>query len=35
VTIVLLKEAKICTCPEDSVRFAFFDAPDRRVERTL
>ena len=34
VTIVLLKEAKICTCPEDSVRLIFF-TPFRRVERTF
>src|SRR5687767_12317087 len=35
VTIVLLKEAKICTCPLDSVRFPFFAPVARRVERTL
>src|SRR3989304_5766126 len=35
VTMVLLKEAKICTCPEDRVRFPFFAPDGRRVERTL
>ena len=35
VTIVLLKEAKICTCPEDKERLVFFAPAVRRVERTL
>src|SRR5512133_3234624 len=35
VTIVLLKEAKICTCPEDRLRLAFFAPALRRVDRTL
>src|SRR5688572_33446839 len=36
VTIVLLKEAKICTCPEDRLRLPFLaPAVARRTERTL
>ena len=36
VTIVLLKDAKICTCPEDRLRLPFLAPPAaRRAERTL
>src|SRR6476661_2399646 len=35
VTIVLLNEAKICTCPEDKARLVFFAPAVRRAERTL
>src|SRR5512132_2199479 len=35
VTMVLLKDAKICTCPEDRVRFPFLALEERLAERTL
>src|SRR5512138_1203201 len=35
VMIVLLNDAKICTCPEDKARFAFLAPLVRRVERPL
>src|SRR5512141_3112881 len=36
VTIVLLKDAKMCTCPDDRLRLPFLaPAVERRAERTL
>src|SRR5512135_2248632 len=35
VTIVLLKDAKICTCPEDRLRLPFLAPVERRAARTL
>src|SRR5512136_1173879 len=35
VTMVLLKEAKTCTCPDDRLRFPFLAPLARRAERTV
>ena len=35
VTIVLLNEAKMCTCPDEILRLTFLAPAFRRVERTL
>ena len=35
VTIVLLKDAKTCTCAVDTARFTFFAELVRRVDRTF
>jgi hypothetical protein len=35
VMMVLLKEAKMCTCAEDMVRFTLRAAAARRAERTF